>query len=592
MELLFVHINKPYGALEEKSFNISSKYIIEYIPQNFELNIKVNNNFLLNFFGENIQDVTCIIGENGVGKTTFIRYIKELFFERRNEIDNREGDIVVYKSENKVFVYTSTTKEQFRINNNISDGIELEIVRYKGKPKLFDRLKEELTIYYSNNFDLYDDFIESEILYNTSTPFLSRTYNARINKEFSTKKVNLEQRFLLNEFQRNRKFLQSEKSFSIKSLLKSVNYIEIIPVSKKDTDYKRLVKSIDSLYTKMDESGKRDIIDLINQVANAFYKRKKSIVEYPKRQLFDIELTEIIVFEVLVKLLKSEIMIIVDGVLQKTVTNVIHGNDIKGSLNEFLKKIPNQFFELTSKWKNKQNELKRYFHNLNELVDLLINKDVLWDPYPDRATIRTNSELLDSIIKSYFELPFSTNSLKLDWSRLSAGEESMITFFSRIDGALRLKSKKRDNILILIDEGDLYFHPEWQRQYLRAIFDFLKQYKDYKFQIILTSHSPFILSDLPQNNVITFQKTEEGIDVSKNKLSKTFGGNIHELLIDKFFLKDGIVGAFADNKIMELIKRVNDNEITEQDEILVNEIGDKFLAAAIRTNLEESYDKN
>ena len=64
------------------------------------------------------------------------------------------------------------------------------------------------------------------------------------------------------------------------------------------------------------------------------------------------------------------------------------------------------------------------------------------------------------------------------------------------------------------------------------------------------------------------------------------------MLIDKFFLDSGIIGAFADNKIIELIKKVNNNKITKQDEILIDEIGDKFLAAAIRTNLEDGNDKN
>lgn len=597
MELLFVHINKPYGALEGKSFNLSSKYNIDYNNDRNELKIEENKSHLTDFFGKNITNVTCVIGENGVGKTTFLRYIKELYFERRNEIDIREGDVVAYIKEDVLFVHISANYKKIDINNLVED-LNVKTINYKKKPKVFDHLKNELTIYFSNNFDLYDDFVESEILYNTSTPFLSRTYNARINKEFKTKKVNAENRFLLNEFQRNRKFLQSDKIKSINHLLKPVDFIEVIPVSKKDANYKSLIRSIHKSFSdlnKTNESAKRqreDLIDLVNHVSNAFLQRKKEVISNPKRQLFDIELTEIIVYEVLVKLLKSSSTIKDVTIFKLQFQNLTETNTIRGNLNHFLRKMPELFFQLLSGYKEKQKELFKYFKDLEALVDLLIYQDDLWLAYPDRATVKTNSPLLDKIIENYFQLPFSTNSLKLDWSRLSAGEESMITFFSRIDGAIRLKSKKRNNILILIDEGDLYFHPEWQRLYLNAIFDFLKQYKEINFQIILTSHSPFILSDLPQNNVITFQRTDAGIDVSKKKLSKTFGGNIHELLIDKFFLKEGIIGAFADKKIVELIKRVNENKILEQDKFLIREIGDKFLAAAISTNIEDNNDKN
>ncbi|WP_167596475.1 AAA family ATPase [Leeuwenhoekiella sp. ZYFB001] len=584
MELLFIHIRKPYGTLENKSFNLSSKFDINFNKENNELNISNNTNSLKDFFGKNITNVTCVIGENGVGKTTFLRYIKELYFERRNEIDVREGDIIVYQKSNKIVVHTSINSKNINVNIQNLD-LKPETIAYRKKPKLFDHLKSELTIYYSNNFDLYDDFIESEILYNTSTPYLSRTYNARINREFQTKKVTAEQRFLLNEFQRNRNFLGSEKSNSIRKLLKRVDYVEIIPFEKKDTDYKRLTKSIEKNSSKTNQKISRKLPELINHVANAFYTQKKGIISESKRRLYNIIITEIIFFEVLAKFIKLEINSSekIDLVLDRFVS-AIYNNDEKGYLDRFLRQMLEIFNNSNYE---KENSTREYFANLIELVDLIIYQDSLWMNIPDRATVKTDDTLLDRVINIYFKIPFSKNSIKLDWSRLSAGEESMITFFSRIDAALRLKSKRRDNILILIDEGDLYFHPEWQRQYLKAIFDFLTQYPEYNFQILLTSHSPFILSDLPQDNVLTFERTIDGIKVAKNTLSKTFGGNIHELLIDKFFLRDGIIGSFADSKITDLIQRVNEKKTTSQDKSLIDEIGDKFLATAIKTNLEE-----
>jgi predicted ATP-binding protein involved in virulence len=609
MELIFIHINNPYGILKGQSFNLSSKYEINYDLEGEKLTINDKGNHLNNFFGKNIRNITCVIGENGVGKTTFLRYIKELYFERRNEIDIRNGDIVAYVENGFVYVHASSSLGFLNIENR-AVGLSSKLIHYKKKPKIFDHLKNDLTIYYSNNFDLYDDFIESEILYNTSTPFLTRTYNARINKEFGTKKVNAENRFLLNEFQRNRKFLQSSKSETIKSLLKSVDYIEIIPISKKDIDYKNLIKKIHKIYPFLEQAKQREeykidkkvLIEIINDTSITFYRQKEKILNNSKRELFEVELTEIIVFEVLVKLIQSDYVNNNLDLIKEAFTPDAFNIDTRFFLRTFIKEMKLLFFELNRglnkellnerEQHKKAFDFKDYFKKIENLADLLIYNDNLWEEYSERATVTTNSELLDKIIQSYFELPFSTNSIKLDWSRLSAGEESMITFFSRIDAALRLKSKKRNDILILIDEGDLYFHPEWQRQYLKAIIEFLNQYKEFNFQIILTSHSPFVLSDLPQNNVITFERREKSINVSKNKLSKTFGGNIHELLIDKFFLNNGVIGAFADKKIIELIKRVNDKKITEQDDFLINEIGDKFLSATIRTNLEEDYDKD
>ena len=370
-------------------------------------------------------------------------------------------------------------------------------------------------------------------------------------------------------------------------------------VEIKDLDYKRLrEKMIKRFQSSTDNDNEArtqydiynedesDYVFRIRSISDKFRELKKEVLSEPTdhRILFDLKLAEIIVFESINTFVKSESFWKGLKTFIENIDRLMSSHNIKGEIQEFLRKYPKLFDKNLEK---KSSNARLYTSKIENLLEVLFYSDKIWSTKIENPTVDANNELLDELINYVFELPFSKNYIKLEWPRLSAGEESMITFFARIDASLRLKSKNRNNITILIDEGDLYFHPEWQRQYLKAIFDFLKQYKQFNFQIILTSHSPFVLSDLPQSNVITFQKTEDGIDVSKKALSKTFGGNIHELLIDKFFLKNGIVGAFADNKIIELISRVNKNKITEQDELLINEIGDKFLAATIRTNLEE-----
>ena len=76
-------------------------------------------------------------------------------------------------------------------------------------------------------------------------------------------------------------------------------------------------------------------------------------------------------------------------------------------------------------------------------------------------------------------------------------------------------------------------------------------------QILVTSHSPFIVSDLPNENVIFLTKEEnKGNCVVKNSLNdmkKTFGANIHTLLSDSFFM-ESLMGEFAKSKIDGVIK--------------------------------------
>jgi hypothetical protein len=66
--------------------------------------------------------------------------------------------------------------------------------------------------------------------------------------------------------------------------------------------------------------------------------------------------------------------------------------------------------------------------------------------------------------------------------------------------------------------------------------------------IILITHSPFILSDIPLPKVLFLEEGRQ-----KEKKMNTFGGNIGEMLYDSFFM-DSTIGAFAEEKIKRLIK--------------------------------------
>jgi len=113
-------------------------------------------------------------------------------------------------------------------------------------------------------------------------------------------------------------------------------------------------------------------------------------------------------------------------------------------------------------------------------------------------------------------------------------------------------------INLVFDEIELYYHPEFQRQFIN---DFrnavgrcnLEDIKNINCTFI--THSPFILSDISSTNIL---RLEEG--KSKPVGNQTFAANIHELLGSSFFLKNGFVGEFAKSKIEELIKYYNNYE--------------------------------
>lgn len=137
---------------------------------------------------------------------------------------------------------------------------------------------------------------------------------------------------------------------------------------------------------------------------------------------------------------------------------------------------------------------------------------------------------------------------------LSSGEKQQAYSISALVYHLKnLDSVSDDNssseraaypyIQLILEEVELYYHPELQRQLIKNILDGIKQanLRHIKWiSICIVTHSPFVLSDIPSNNVLALRK--DGDEVSK---IPCFASNIHEMLKLSFFLKHGTAGDLA-----------------------------------------------
>lgn len=104
---------------------------------------------------------------------------------------------------------------------------------------------------------------------------------------------------------------------------------------------------------------------------------------------------------------------------------------------------------------------------------------------------------------------------------------------------------------LVIDEVELCFHPEYQRTFLRDLLRLLERLEfncgDQYVNVLLTTHSPFLLSDIPEGNILYMTGGED------LPIGRTFGANIYDLLNQQFFMKNTI-GAFAAEKIGEVVR--------------------------------------
>lgn len=113
------------------------------------------------------------------------------------------------------------------------------------------------------------------------------------------------------------------------------------------------------------------------------------------------------------------------------------------------------------------------------------------------------------------------------------------------------------NINVILEEIEQYFHPDMQRRLVKFLMDSIRQctFQHIKaVNVMLVTHSPFVLSDIPARNVLAI--TKDGKPLGETEVIKSFGANIHDLLHHPFFLKDGAVGEFANDYIIKLGKDI------------------------------------
>lgn len=154
------------------------------------------------------------------------------------------------------------------------------------------------------------------------------------------------------------------------------------------------------------------------------------------------------------------------------------------------------------------------------------------------------------------------NGTEVTLDKLSSGERqqifsisSILYHLSNISSVHNDRNKKRveyNRVCVILEEIELYFHPQLQREFVKYLLDGLRQVRMENLlavSVIIVTHSPFVLSDIPTANILPL---EEG--APKDRRLQSFGANIHDILNSNFFMEEGAKGLFAEWVIMEILK--------------------------------------
>lgn len=590
MKLVAVWIKK-YHRIKEHGFVFDGRYkmTFEYSREKLLVNINFNPDYV-DLYGDesSISNVTGIVGVNGSGKSSLINFLYGIF-SAQNLGDSFCFVFVEIDSEIQVYQYISHNRHKLVGKWRISEDLEsLEVVEsiYSQTDFIFDRNSEYSSIEYITfnpilryeNQQLYDKEVGTPNPLNRSSSYLFRQalspvklnkyltmygneandkqfYNPFVLYNFESFKRKVRLLAFFNEFDKNQ----------ILTVFKDIHFPE------KATIWFQVNDLFESLTPEKNEVLMRYFTEIIGNLNKTSAINRKIVVNiylwYILSKNISIEELE----ENLIMLSKHDF----------TVTETI----------DILRGIEN-------------NEKERLLK-----LDLLLKSIKVEYSDSDNSPMVANIPLLISYSSSFWHLleqllicfPDDFNvGFQFSINAQSSGEEALIALFAELYEALQYS--KKDNVIIAIDEGDSFLHPEWQRLYVNNIVTFLdfinkKRGWNKKYQVLLTSHSPFIVSDIPHYNLIKLQKDENGFTkVMNNQDTETLGGNIFRLFQDEFFV-DEFISAFAYEKIKEAIFFMDGREQTtfkNNEELLkfIDIIGEPLIRRQLKQKYELGKDKN
>ena len=267
---------------------------------------------------------------------------------------------------------------------------------------------------------------------------------------------------------------------------------------------------------------------------------------------------------------------------------------------EYFETLLNDTSHITYKLKQAVNFLKykelQYTHN--EIVDIEVCSNQI-----ERIKQENNDEVINRYLPpSLFDIDIILEN-EINFNTLSSGEKqkiysvnSILYHLNNID-SVQGYLKQYKNVNIVLDEIELYFHPELQRSYLNHLHNTISKTNSNNIlglNILFVTHSPFILSDIPDTKILFLEKDSKDIQsktIASKKKIKTFGANIHDLLINGFFM-DNSIGEYALKEIKNIVNFHYEvmnlkDEILEEKENQYNNLKDKFYF--IQEHIGEEY---
>ena len=548
MKLIALVIKQHDKLFKEQIFNFSDEYKVDFNFETNELKIDKNPDYIENFYGESVYNISPIVGINGVGKSTIL-----------NIISNYSPDKYEQELDNQYFFLFELGKQEDKVRFKISsNNLSVANLSECGESPFFRN--QDGSFDCDTEYYYYDT---KNILYVN----LQTKGGGTIGYQTTMNPEGLAMFIHSYLWLRDRKIINSVLSCSL----------DIEPYGLKD-------------YTDSIPKGINAIGFLIyKSIHNIFYEEDKFIKKllsksllsecekYLKEDVSDYENSGFnLLLEIVKELDKNEVKDETRKIRKEYVESIITIVNIFIEIRENGFLVDSSSSSILLKYSNNN---RRLFEDLNDrLLQYTKLKGLMRDLCYDLNESFNNYNLLKETPNYH----------------MSTGEGNLIEIFSQLYTYLSMHEESSGDIILLVDELETGMHLEWSRRLIKILINNLSEIlniegKGRKIQLSFTTHSPYMLSDIKPGNVIMLEKNQETGYSEGKVLQNTFAKNIQEIMKEN--LIDNIYGDFALAKINSMIERLNREDGLEgTEEELLKEIH-LISEPILRNKLLEMYDK-